>query len=310
MKAIATKEYKSKATSGYKMILRSFLVTEPEYRQISDEPEWCSSFVQDGNVGSDYSLIDFNYEEKDIHSFQHYKDDKAIARISSVLTDEGLIALCAVAEKLYEFSSHNDMVIAQRLRAADRYSKFLHDMLRDRQFLLRMSSIVGVPLVPHPHRNVTAQMNYYSLDRNPEAKWHLDGPDYVFTMLLTDGEEFEGGELTFFRDRRENFEENCLGDDQLYKTDLNTKGDIIFARGSHLYHCVTPLSRGIRNTLSFSLYCPYLARFDSSRFWWSAPEDGVFSTLRAWLRFKYFDRRPEYYASIVESPLISWDELK
>jgi hypothetical protein len=183
-------------------------------------------------------------------------------------------------------------------------------MLRDKEFLIQMSSLVGVPLIPHPHRNVTAQINYYSLERNPEAKWHIDGPDYVFTMLLNDGSDFEGGDLTFFKDTKEKFDSSGIREENLYKPDLRTKGDMVFARGSHLYHCVTPLISGNRNTLSFSLFSPFLAKYDSSRFWWSAPEDGFFDTLNAWSKFKFFNRKPEYYARLVGSPLIQWNELE
>lgn len=62
----------------------------------------------------------------------------------------------------------------------------------------------------------------------------IDGMDYVFTMLMTDPSEFDGGQFHFFLGRPEDFIPGAVSDDQVRTAPLGAVGDAIFVRGSHI----------------------------------------------------------------------------
>ncbi len=181
--------------------------------------------------------------------------------------------------------------------------------------LRSLSRIAGVPLIPHPFRDACVQINYYSAEPAAGggarvAKWHTDGMDYVFTMLLTDASGYSGGEYTYFRGPADAFDpETVADDDRTQVARFFRRGEAVFTRGSHVYHAVTPVREGRRTTIAFSMFCPFFARRDSNSFWHSAPDDGLLRTIHNWWTFKMPWYGPRYYYQLTQAPAIGWNEI-
>jgi hypothetical protein len=271
------------------------------------EPPWDSSYVAKPPPDLRQRRMDeFGYRTHELSPTSGRYDDVAMAGPLRLLTDDGIAALARICDRLDAAAVHNDYVVTRRLRNVESISPFVHNMLRDPEFLRLAGRIAGVPLIPHPIRDAGVQINYYSTDGDGAdsevAKWHIDGMNYVFTMTLTDHTEHDGGDYIYYQGHRADFE--------LAKADVTSRGashplvhtapfqragDTMFTRGSHVYHAVTPVTRGHRTTFAVSLFCPALGRADQNRFWHSAPDDGFLRTLRNWTDLHLAIRFPDRY---------------
>lgn len=309
-------------STGLGRVLRSLHMEDRSSPLSLVEPAWDPRYV---DVRADravrLSMADFDYRKHEVRRVNGAEDSLALTGPITLLTQEGSEVLAGTARQLAGTATDNDYVVSRRLRAVEKLSGFVHDMLRDKTFLVAVSRLVGVPLIPHPVQDAGTQINYYAAPTiatagPPEvAKWHVDGMNYVFTMLLTDHSGFEGGEYVYFKGHREDFalrpgagpsEDVAPGD--LGIAPFVNVGDTMFTRGSRVYHAVTPVTSGHRTTIAFSLFCPYLAREDANRFWHSAPDDGLLRTLRNWALLK-LPGSADSFSRRVSAPAITWHDL-
>lgn len=309
-------------STGWGRVVRSLHVERRVAPASLVDPSWSSEYV---SVGTDRAsrgrMSDFGYGADEVGRIGAVADDTAMIGPVKLLSDRGAALLAELAGQLDQSAADNDYVVSRRLRAVDKLSGFVHDMIRDRGFLISVSRLVGVPLMPHPIRDAGVQINYYNAppagDPGPPevAKWHVDGMNYVFTMLLTDHDEYDGGEYVYFTSHRDEFPlrpDAGAGDaevshDALATAPFREVGDTMFTRGSRVYHAVTPVTRGHRTTIAFSLFCPFLPG-DENRFWHSAPDDGLPRTLRNWLVLKT-PGSPASFCRRVGAPLVAWNDL-
>jgi hypothetical protein len=306
-----------KFSTGLNPLLASFRQGPLRRRtRIMEQPSslWDSSFVASDASPEALRMAEFGYRDDELPSLDGVVDDLAMVTPVRVLNREGTAALAEVCRNFEPLALGSSFIISRRLRGADLLSPFLYNMLRDRSFLLRMSRLAGVPLIPHPVRRAAAQINYYNAEPDKSddlGKWHLDGMDYVLSMLLTDPAEFEGGEFAYFVGRSDEFDRRAIGDADVRTAPLNAAGDASFFRGSHIYHGVSPVTSGKRMVLTLSFFCPSFAALDSNTFLHVAADDGVPKTVPGWLRLKWPTRNPfRDYALRSSSPVVTWQDLK
>ncbi len=309
--------------TGWERLVRSLHAERRVAPASFVDPTWSSEYVDVRTDRASRSrMSDFGYGADEVGRIGDIADDAAMIGPVKLLSDRGAGLLAELAGQLNESAADNDYVVSRRLRAVDKLSRFVHDMIRDRDFLVSVSRLVGVPLIPHPIRDAGVQINYYNAPRDdysgpPQvAKWHVDGMNYVFTMLLTPHAEYDGGEYVYFKGHRDEFPlrpDAGAGDDEVSPDALATApfqevGDTMFTRGSRVYHAVTPVTRGHRTTIAFSLFCPFLPRDDGNRFWHSAPDDGLPRTLRNWMVLK-MPGNSASFCRRVDAPVIAWTDL-
>ncbi|WP_171170053.1 2OG-Fe(II) oxygenase [Streptomyces sp. I05A-00742] len=277
------------------------------------EPPWSGEFVVTDATGPRVTLQEFGYASRELGRAHGTVDDTALVGPFRVLTAEGLDRLAEVCDRLEPAAGSSGFIATRRLRGADLVSPFINNMIRDRSFLLTCSRIAGVPLIPHPLRLPTAQINYFEgRGGRPEiVRWHRDGMDYVFTVQLSDGDAYEGGSFTYFQGRTGEFDDVTEGDPRIREADCRARGATLFLHGSRIFHAVTPVTRGRRVTLVISLFCPYFARRDSNTFWHLAGDDGILATVPSWLRLKWPVRDPAMDFSMrAGSPVVTWEDLR
>ena len=277
------------------------------------EHDWTSDFVATDPIPEAIKMGEFGYRPNKLSTRNGVVDDTAVVPPMRLLNSEGNRILAQVCKEIEQHALGSSFIISRRVRGADLISPFLYNMVRDRAFLVRASRIVGVPLIPHPVRDGVAQINYYGAERgkkNEVGKWHLDGMDYVFTMLMTDPSEFDGGQFHFFLGHPEDFIPGAVSDDQVRTAPLGAVGDTIFVRGSHIYHGVTPVQRGSRIVLSLSLFSPAFADADANSFMHVAADDGIPHTVPNWIRLKWPTKNPfRDYALRAGSSVITWQDV-
>lgn len=305
------------SNSGMKNLIKSLTTTPNRDRTpLDNEPIWSSVYVAPDSDQTPYlKLSELGYSKDVIKDHTGVNNDLVLRGPLKLFSDEGIAHLSEIGKKLKVFSVDNDHVISNSTRGAQNHSRYLYDMLRDKNFLLACSRIAGVPLIPHPLNDAAIQVNYYSPESKQStpkkeiSKWHYDGMDYVFTVLLTDKEEYEGGEYIYYNDRRDLFASDPDKAQKLVSVGFRDRGDTLYTLGSMIYHCVTPIVTGHRSTLVISLFCPYLAKYDSNRFWHLAPDDGLLRTTLDWIGYRFPIRDHEYYFRYVNAPRITWEML-
>ncbi|MFJ9635698.1 hypothetical protein [Streptomyces sp. NPDC101178] len=304
-----------RTATGFDQLAHAIRARKPRYDgKISSEPRWESAFVRQEISHPVIKLQEFGYRAEELNRGYGVIDDTAVAGPTQLLTPEGVFRLKDVCDKLEAYAAGSEFIVTRRVRSADLMSPFINNMIRDRAFLLACSRMVGVPLIPHPLRTPTVQINYFEGRETGDreiAKWHRDGMDYVFTIQLNEGGEYEGGRFTYFKGRTDEFEGIGGDDPRIVEADCDALGATLFIHGSHLFHAVTPVTAGRRVTFVLSLFCPYFSRQDSNTFWHLAGDDGIPATIPNWLRLKWPTRNPAMDFSLrAGSPMISWEDLQ
>ncbi|WP_226488107.1 2OG-Fe(II) oxygenase [Pseudomonas sp. B20] len=252
---------------------------------------WDDRFVE---VGSDWvrdarTLADLGYKNSFFGGIAPERMT-AIARLRQWLADEAVLALRHDCMALECYSEERDWIITKRTRGATQYSKFIDDMMNSRAFLLAVSRIAGVPLVPYPLVNARSQVNYYYPRHAPNQKeqvgmWHTDGTSFVLNILMSEADEFEGGNFLCHEGTVDTFQKGEPQQAFVRKADLVSTGDSLFIHGSRLFHGVEPVVEGRRMSLVLSFHNPYSAE-DVNQFWHLASDDGIGKTLSGWMKLK------------------------
>ncbi|MEV4434892.1 hypothetical protein [Streptomyces sp. NPDC049585] len=284
----------------------------PRTAGLPGEPRWRSDFVVRPQGAPRVRLQEFGYAPHELGRGPGGPDDVALAGPVRLLTPEGLDRLGEVCDLLEPYAGRSRFIATRRLRGADLLSAFVNNMLRDRGFLLACSRLAGVPLIPHPLRLPTAQINYFAARGRPEiVRWHRDGMDHVLTIQLSDGADYEGGQFLYFAGRTDDFTGVRDDDPRIRRAACGERGAALFLHGSRIFHAVTPVTAGRRVTLVLSFLCPYFARQDSNTFWHLAADDGIPATVPGWLRLKWPVRDAAMDFSLrAGSPVITWEDLQ
>ncbi|MEU2435528.1 hypothetical protein ABZ595_04925 [Streptomyces rubradiris] len=304
-----------KTATGFDQVFHAIRARRPRFdNNLPAEPHWSSDLVRSEIHAPTVKLQEFGYDTGELNRGYGVIDDTAVVGPTQLLTPEGVSRLKEVCDNLEAYAGKSEFIVTRRVRSADLMSPFINNMIRDRNFLLACSRMVGVPLIPHPLRTPTVQINYFEGSRTGGreiAKWHRDGMDYVFTIQLNEGDEYEGGRFKYFKGRTDAFEGVTEDDERIMEAPCDELGATLFIHGSHLYHAVTPVTAGRRVTFVLSLFCPYFAQQDSNTFWHLAGDDGIAATVPNWLRLKWPTRNPSMDFSLrAGSPAITWSDLR
>lgn len=302
-----------KMATGFDQFLHALRGRRPRRAAgLPGEPRWRAEFVARDVKGTRLGLQDFGYASHELSRGYGAVDDTALVGPVQILTPEGLDCLTEVCDRLESSAGTARFITTRRVRNADLMSAFINNMIRDRGFLLSCSRLAGVPLIPHPLRIPTVQVNYFEADGRADiVKWHHDGMDYVLTIQLNGYEDYDGGRFSYFMGRADEFTGAREGDPRIKEAHCGERGASLFLHGSRIYHAVTPVTRGRRVTVVVSFLCPYFARQDSNTFWHLAADDGIPATIPGWLRLKWPVRDPAMdYSLRAGSPVITWEDLQ
>ncbi|MBH1934517.1 hypothetical protein I5Q34_09490 [Streptomyces sp. AV19] len=302
-----------RTATGVDQLLHAVRARKPRRGpEVPGEPRWRGDYVAPDADGPRVALQEFGYTSRELNRAHGRVDDTALVGPFQLLTPEGLDCLAEVCDRLEPAAGSSRFIATRRVRSADLMSPFINNMIRDRAFLVACSRIVGVPLIPHPLRIPTAQINYFEGRGRPEiVRWHHDGMDYVFTIQLSDGDSYEGGRFTYFQGRTGEFDDVTEHDPRIREADCRARGATLFLHGSRIFHAVTPVTRGRRVTLVISLFCPYFARRDSNTFWHLAGDDGILATVPNWVRLKWpVEDAAMDFALRAGSPVVTWEDVR
>ncbi|MFW0757491.1 2OG-Fe(II) oxygenase family protein [Pseudomonas sp. H11T01] len=271
--------------------------------------EWNDSYLSSASPVAGYakSLTEFGYATSPIHVASP-DQLTAVAEVGGLFSEQGITELRRACYQLEAASTTSNWIISNRTRAATQSSTLIRGMMNSRAFLLAVSRIAGVPLVPHPLLNARSQVNYFYPPETPDDKaqigmWHTDGTSFVLNILLSDPGEYEGGEFVYFEGPVEQFDTHDFGG-RLRKSKVRACGDAVYIYGSRVFHGVRPVTSGRRMSLVLSFHCPYTVE-DVNTFWHLASDDGVLSTLRPWCALKrdLFVPAPEQYRQLGIEPI-------
>ena len=188
-----------------------------------------------------------------------------------LLSDEGVLALRAIAKKNEQYACGLESRAPKSLRGLSHRSQFIRDFNYCPVLLDHFSKITGTPLCPHQMSFNHSQMNFGEIG-NPKAvdEWHIDSVPYVVVILLSDTTDMVGGELKVA----------LLGDpsesiDKIHSGTLSAKyidtvqypgpGYCIFMQGSRIAHTVTPVVAGRETRLTCVNSYQSLNPFSSDR---------------------------------------------
>lgn len=252
--------------------------------------DWNDSYLNRASALAGYakSLAEFGYTTSPIHVASPDRLT-AVAEVGGLFSEQGVMELRRACYQLEAASSTSNWIISNRARAATQSSTLIRGMMNSRTFLLAVSGMAGVPLVPHPLLNARSQVNYFYPPETPDDKaqigmWHTDGTSFVLNILLSDPSEYEGGEFVYFEGPTEQFDTHDFSG-RLRKSKVKACGDAVYIYGSRVFHGVRPVTSGRRMSLVLSFHCPYTAE-DVNTFWHLASDDGVLATVRPWMRLR------------------------
>jgi len=152
------------------------------------------------------------------------------------------------------------------LRGLAYRSKFVRDFLYSEEIFTHMEKMSRTPLNPHGVLMHAAQINFGVGKANggsdkPVDAWHLDSVPYVLIVLLSDPEDFEGGETKVARYRNvddglSDIRNGAIPSDLVETLKLPGAGYAMFMQGAKVPHAVMPVTQGLR----LSLVNSYMSR--------------------------------------------------
>lgn len=151
-----------------KLAFKSTLHRMPRHPVIQrdEQDHWHDGLLTEaGPVISDSrTLTELGYTQSPHHNIA-VDTITGLSAVHGLFTPDAVSALqriCADLEQdAGDSDSDSDWIISRRTRGVTALSPFLHCMMRSRTFLLAVSRIAGVPLVPYPMLNARAQVNYF-----------------------------------------------------------------------------------------------------------------------------------------------------
>lgn len=285
----------------------------PTSRRVEEEARWSDDLLcRPGPLVSDTRTL----EALGYHTSPHPRIAvgalTAVACVHRLFTPYAVAALQTICARLEDAAGDSNWIISRRTRGVTALSPFINAMMNSRGFLLAVSRIAGVPLVPYPMCNPRSQINYFhpkpAGQPQQRGMWHTDGTNYVLNIVLSGAADYTGGEFLIHNGTVDTFD---AGDDRSAETArLVEPGDALFIYGSRVFHGVRPVTTGRRMSLVLSFHCPY-AREDSNTFWHLASDDGIAATLPDWARLRWtlHQSSARQFARIGITP-ITFEELQ
>lgn len=274
-----------------KLALKSTLKRTPRPSPIclSEQLPWSDDLLcQHGPILSDTRTLGQLGYAHSPHAKIAVDSITGVAVVHRLFTPEGVSALQGICSRLEEGAGDSDWIISRRTRGVTALSSFINDMMCSRSFLLAVSRIAGVPLVPYPMVNARSQVNYFypkPVEQQQQlGMWHTDGTNYVLNIVLSGCSDYSGGEFLFHNGTVDTFD--ALDHRTFESARLDASGDALFIYGSRLFHGVRPVISGRRMSLVLSFHCPYFAD-DSNCFWHLASDDGIPATIPKWLGLRW-----------------------
>lgn len=273
-----------------KLALKSTLklTPRPSPHGVDEEACWDDGLLYEGgpSICDHRTLVDLGYRQSP-HRNIAADTITGVAAVHRLFTAEAVATLQTLCTRLEDSASDSDWIISRRTRGVTERSPFINAMMNSRQFLLAVSRIAGVPLVPYPLLNARAQINYFypkaAQEQQQLGMWHTDGTNYVMNIVLSGVGDYTGGEFVFHNGTVDTFD--ALDRRTFETASLPEPGDALFIYGSRLFHGVRPVTTGRRMSLVLSFHCPY-AREDANQFWHLASDDGIPATVPNWARLK------------------------
>lgn len=224
---------------------------QPEsYLPLSEEPVFDPAVhLALEHPGLSYSLTDLGYTETDI---ARCATPFAYSEAFRILSPAGVAAMQEVCEAIYSNRNESTGTGANRLgsyaRGAGYRSRFLRDFCDSVELAEHLSGIAGVRLGRHSVPAVACGINYAPDDISRAVDtWHVDSVNFDVVMMLTDPNQFRGGEFQVFKGTREegqkllgiNGEEG--GSAQLPEARIETipfpaAGYGFLQQGTHIFH--------------------------------------------------------------------------
>lgn len=298
-----------------KLALRSTLkpTPRPSPQGVDDEPCWHDGLLYEAgpSISDSRTLEDLGYRQSP-HPNIAAGTITGVAAVHRLFTAEAVSALQSICARLEDSACNSDWIISRRTRGVTERSPFINAMMNSRRFLLAVSRIAGVPLVPYPLLNARSQINYFHpmATQEPQQRgmWHTDGTHYVMNIMLSGVSDYTGGEFVYHNGTIDTFD--ALDRRTFETASLPEPGDALFVYGSRLFHGVRPVKTGRRMSLVLSFHCPY-TREDANQFWHLASDDGIPATVPNWTRLQWALRRSaaRQFAELGIEP-ITFEELR
>lgn len=186
-----------------KLALKSTLKRAPRSSPawLGEQPAWRDDLLSQGyNVCGTKTLDQLGYAHSP-HRKIAVDTITGVAMVQRLFTAEGVAVLQDICSRLEQGAGDSDWIISRRTRGVTALSPFLNDMMCSRAFLLAVSRIAGVPLVPYPMLNARSQINYFypkpAEQQQQLGMWHTDGTNYVLNIVLSDRSDYSGESSCF-----------------------------------------------------------------------------------------------------------------
>ena len=143
-----------------------------------------------------WRLRDLGYDDR---TTADTATDLAVAGPFRLLSDEGVARLHDIALSLRSERTLGDRT-ASFLTGGVYRSTFLRDLCQSPEVVDFLSRLSGTPLAPHSLPSQQAYVNYAPDDISRAIDtWHVDAIGIDYVLMVSDPNQFEGGEFQFFR---------------------------------------------------------------------------------------------------------------
>ena len=173
-----------------------------EYIRLDNEPKFIASrhlcLEQPKSI---YLLEDLGYSEEET---THCESFFGYCTAFRILSDEGVIAMKNICDRIYKNRNESTGTGANRLgsyaRGAGYRSKFIRDFCESPDLTRHLSKIAKVTLGRHSVPAVACGINYAPDDINKAVdNWHVDSVNFDVVMMMSDPSLIKGGEFQIFK---------------------------------------------------------------------------------------------------------------
>jgi len=172
-----------------------------EYIALESEPKFIAEkHLQLEAPKTITSLNELGYSQQEV---QNCPSDFGLSSAFRILSDEGLALMRETCLAMYgnrnTASGTGENRLGSYVRGAGYRSQFIKDFCDSPELAEHVSNLVGVKLARHSVPAVACGVNYAPEDVSKGIDtWHVDSVAFDIVMLLTDPQEFKGGEFQYF----------------------------------------------------------------------------------------------------------------
>jgi hypothetical protein len=223
------------------------IASPPEFELVAEDVQFNAAIHLDIQEPKTVYLLN-GYEKVEVTPEPKEQDglsQMAFTTPFKLLSDEGVAALRQVINREKELARSTER-IPKCMRGLAYKSKFIQDLNRSEEVREMLSSMAGMPLVPHSFAMSYAHTNIGLIgDQKAVDQWHVDSVNFVMVILMSDMTGASGGELQLIKKpRAEAFKElydtaNNVPEEDLLTVQYPGPGWAIFMQGSEMVHHVT-----------------------------------------------------------------------